>query len=88
MFDWRNRKERPSKIKTGWFNLSVCNNVAHTYIYQGVKGVCAAAANEANGAATKTTTATTNTAATTANYCKVPKLNYAKHVQALYNLIS
>lgn len=53
------------------------------HIYQGVKGVCAAAANEANGAATKTTTTTT-----TANYCKVPKLNYAKHVQALYNLIA
>lgn len=54
--------------------------------YQGATRLeaASAAANEANGAAATTTTTTT----TTTNYRKVPKLNYAKHVQKLFNLIA
>lgn len=55
--------------------------------YQGATrlGAISAAANEANGGAAATTT---TTATTTTNYRKVPKLNYAKHVQKLFNLIA
>lgn len=55
--------------------------------YQGATrlGAASSAGNEANGAAATTTKTTTTT---TTNYRKVPKLNYAKHVQKLFNLIA
>lgn len=89
-FDWTKRrgesKKNTKKQNKNWLVQSVRMQQCCTYQGATRLGATSAAANEANGeAATSTTTTTTNT---TTNYRKVPKLNYAKHVQKLFNLIA
>lgn len=69
------------KRNKNWLVQSVRMQQCCTYQGATRLGAASAAANEANGAAATTTTTTTN-------YRKVPKLNYAKHVQKLFNLIA